>query len=291
MTQLQDAATAVCPKQASSAIRSILVHVESTAEAQPRLHAAVGLARKLDATLIGVGAEMVQVLGLADSYGATDSGWVVELQKLVADNLRSAEATFHAKAAGLRTEWLALEGLPASVVAQVSRSADLILAGGAPLKFKDAYRVAQSAELVLTSGRPVLVAPPHGGNFRGEAVVVAWKDAREARRAVADALPFLQMAQDVVVQEVCSDDAFGDAEARTFAVVENLKRHGVAARAKVTIAPSERTATELNITAQAIGADLIVAGGYGRSRLGEWVFGGVTHTLLHEPERFVLLSH
>jgi nucleotide-binding universal stress UspA family protein len=288
---LLDTATAVRPQQATSAIRSILVHVEPGAEAQPRLHTAVGLARKLDATLIGVGAEMIQMLPLADPYGLTDSGWAVELRKLVADNLGRAEATFRAKAAGLRTEWLALEGLPASVIAQVSRSADLIIAGGAPLKFVDAYRVAQTAELALKSGRPVLVAPPQGGKFRGEAVVVAWKDTREARRAVADALPFLRMAEDVVVQEVCNDDGFGAAEVHTFSVVENLKRHGVPARAKATIAPSERTATELNITAQAIGADLIVAGGYGHSRLGEWVFGGVTHSLLNEPERFVLLSH
>lgn len=290
MTQL-DTATAVQPQDATGPIRSILVHVEPTVEAQPRLHAAVALARKFDATLIGVGAEMVQVLGLADPYGMADTGWLVELQKLVADNLRSAEATFRAKAAGLKTEWLAVQSLPAPVIAQVSRGADLIFAGGAPLNSGDSYRVAQTAELVLKSGRPVLVAPPQGGKFRGEAVVVAWKDAREARRAVADALPFLKMAEDVVVQEVCGDDGFGDAELHTFAVVEHLKRHGVNARAKATIAPSERTATELNITAQAIGADLIVAGGYGRSRLGEWVFGGVTRSLLTEPERFVLLSH
>jgi nucleotide-binding universal stress UspA family protein len=291
MTQLKPAATAARPQEATSAIRSILVHVQSTVEAQPRLHAAVALARKLDATLIGVGAEMIQMHGLSDPYGFADAGWVVEMQKFVQENLRNSEATFRAKTAGLKTEWLALEAMPSSVIAEVSRSADLILAGGAPLKLVDDYRMAQTAELVVKSGRPVLVAPPEDGKFSGEAVVVAWKDTREARRAVADALPFLQMAREVVVQEVCAKDGFADAEVHTSSVVENLKRHGVAARAKVTIAPAERTAVELNVTADAIGADLIVAGGYGHSRLGEWVFGGVTHSLLHEPERFVLLSH
>jgi nucleotide-binding universal stress UspA family protein len=288
MTQLD---TAIRPQQATTAIRSIMVHVEPGTAAQPRLDAAAALARKLDATLIGVGAEMIQLLGLADPYGATDTSWIVELEKLVAENLREAEAAFRAKSAGVETEWLALEGLPSAVIARVARGADLILAGGAPLKLADAYRVAQTADLILKSGRPVLVAPPEGGKLRGEAVVVAWKDTREARRAVADALPFLQLAQDVVVQEVCSKDGFAAAEVHTFSVIENLKRHGVAARAKVTIAPAERATTELNVTAQAIGADLIVAGGYGHSRMGEWVFGGVTHDLLHEPEHFVLLSH
>ena len=287
----QDTATAIRPEQATSAIRSILVHVEPGAEARPRLETAVALANKLDAMLIGVGAEMLQTQGIAEAHGFADSNWLSDLQKLVEENLSNAEAAFRAKTAGLKSAWLALQELPAPALARVSRSADLILAGGAPLKFIDAYRMAQTAELVLQSGRPILVAPPEGGKFRGEAVVVAWKDTREARRAIADALPFLQMAKDVVVQEICSDDHFANAEVHTFAVVEHLKRHGVAARAKVTIAPAARATTELNITADSIGADLIVAGGYGHSRLGEWVFGGVTRSLLESPERFVLLSH
>ena len=55
--------------------------------------------------------------------------------------------------------------------------------------------------------------------------------------------------------------------------------------------PGHRVAAELNAAAGEIGADLIVAGGYGHSRLGEWVFGGVTYDLLHAQERFLLLSH
>jgi nucleotide-binding universal stress UspA family protein len=91
--------------------------------------------------------------------------------------------------------------------------------------------------------------------------------------------------------EVCSHAAAVAAEVHTTTVVEGLKRHGVAAWPKVVVASPERVAVELNIVAQAIDADLIVAGGYGHSRLGEWVFGGVTYDLLHSPERFVLLSH
>jgi nucleotide-binding universal stress UspA family protein len=290
MTQ-QDTATAIRPEQTTSAIRSILVHVEPGAEARPRLETAVALARKLDAMLIGVGAEMIQTLGLAEANGFADSTWIADLQNLVEENLCAAETAFRAKTGGLKTAWLLLEERPALALARVSCSADLILAGGSPLKFIDADRMAPTAELVLMSGRPVLVAPPGGGEFRGEAVVVAWKDTREARRAIADALPFLQMAQDVVVQEVCGDKDLADAEVHTLAIVEYLKRHGVAARAKATVAPTARATVELNATADGIGADLIVAGGYGHSRLGEWVFGGVTRSLLQSPERFVLLSH
>jgi nucleotide-binding universal stress UspA family protein len=144
---------------------------------------------------------------------------------------------------------------------------------------------------MLQSGRPVLVAPPAGGRLALEAVVVAWKDTREARRAISDALPLLRSAGEVVVMEVCGSDEAGDAGVHVASVVKGLARHGVKARAKVQTAPPERVATELNIEAQAIGADLIVAGGYGHTRIGEWVFGGVTFDLLNYPERFVLLSH
>lgn len=291
MTMVQDAPAPSKSQAVASAFRTLLVHVEPEAEAAPRLDAAVVLARKLDAALVGVGAEMIQSLGVSDPYGMLEGQWLVEMRSLVQTNLKRAEEAFKAKAAGLESRWIALEDLPAPAIARLSRGADLIIAGGAPIKDGDTYRTADTAELVLLSGRPVLVAPPNGGKLRAEGVVVAWKDTREARRALADSLPFLKAAEDVLILEVCEEDRFADAEIHTFAVVEHLRRHGVEARAKVLMAPQDRAVAELNIAAQEIGADLIVAGGYGHSRLGEWVFGGVTRDLLRHPERFVLLSH
>ncbi|MFI4950147.1 MAG: universal stress protein, partial [Caulobacterales bacterium] len=265
----------------------LLVQVEPGADAAPRLQVAVDLARRLDATLLGVGLDQVQGIGIGDPF--MDGDWMNDLEALVQENLKRAEANFRAQTSGLRAEWLAFEAAPAPAIARLSRSVDLIVAGGAPL---DSYgRSADTAELAVRSGRPVLVAPPLGGKLRGEAVVVAWKDTREARRAVADSLPFLKAAETVSVVEVCDSDAYADAELHTFEVVQYLRRHGVDAHAKAIIAPPERVATELNIVAQAIEADLIVAGAYGHTRLGEWLFGGVTRSLLQEPERFALLSH
>ena len=282
MTTHHDRESRVRVERAARAIRAILVHVEPGDEAQPRLETAVRLARRLDATLIGIGAEATAPLAVGDLLGD---------ESPVEHNLARAESRFRAAAACVTNEWLAIEAHPTGLMAQLSRGADLILAGGAQLEGAESYRCAQTAELVLQAGRPVLVAPPEGGELRGKAVVVAWKDTREARRAVVDALPFLQMAEDVVVQEVCDGEHLGDAQLHTFSVVEHLRRHGVAARAKATIAPADRTGIELNKTADTIDADLIVAGAYGHSRLGEWVFGGVTRSLLQAPERFILLSH
>ena len=287
MPTLQAAPATTRPASAIAGIRSLLVQAEPGAEAAPRLQVAVDLASRLDAMLIGVAVDTIQGIGIGDPF--MDGDWMNDLEALVQDNLKRAEANFRAQTEGLQTEWLALQELPAPALARLSRRADLIVAGGAPL---DSFtRSADTAELIMRCGRPVLVAPPRGGKLRGEAVVVAWKDTRESRRAVADSLPFLKAAEAVSVVEVCGKDGSAEAELNTFDVVQYLRRHGVTAHAKVVVAPPERVATELNIIAQAIDGDLIVAGAYGHTRLGEWLFGGVTRSLLHEPERFALLSH
>ncbi|HEX2817487.1 MAG TPA: universal stress protein [Phenylobacterium sp.] len=291
MTMLQDAPVQVqqTAAKSASALRSILVHVEGSPEAAGRLNVAADLARMFDAKLMGVGVEMIQTL--SDPYGMLGGEWVVQLQTMVEDDLKRAEAAFRAKTAGLKTDWTSLETFPAPAMARHARSADLIVAGGAPIGREGSFRAADPAELVMLSGRPVLIAPPKPGKFHGRAIVVAWKDTRESRRALADSLPFLLAAEEVAVVECCDKDAVSDARVNTADVVRHLRRHGVEAFGKAVATSPERVSTELNIAAQDIGADLIVAGGYGHTRLGEWAFGGVTYDLLNAPERFVLLSH
>ncbi len=289
MTMLKDAPVQHAGAQRESRLRSILVHVEGSPEASGRLHVAVDLARVFDATLIGVGVEMIQTY--SDPYGMLGGEWVVQLQSLIEDDLKRAEETFRAKTAGLRTDWTSVEALPALAMARHARSADLIVAGGAPLGREGNYRAALPVDLVMQTGRPVLVAPPKPGKFHGRAVVVAWKDTREARRALADSLPFLMAAEHVVVVECCAKDGVVDARLNTSDVVQQLRRHGVEASGKAIPCRPDQIAGELQTAAQEIGADLIVAGAYGHTRLGEWAFGGVTYDLLNAPERFILLSH
>ena len=176
-------------------------------------------------------------------------------------------------------------------MARVARGADLIISGGAHQQRGGAYQRCDPGELMLKSGRPVLVVPDSGGALKAERIVVAWKDSREARRALADSLPFLKGAEEVRVVGVCRKDEMDDALDHVKAVVAGLKQHGVRARSMVVEAPNHMVAWELNAAAGNLGADLIVSGGYGHSRLGEWAFGGVTYELLRNPERFVLLSH
>ena len=99
------------------------------------------------------------------------------------------------------------------------------------------------------AGRPVLLVPEGRNHLRGKAVVFAWKDSREARRALTDALPLLQRAEDVMVTVVHGPDETVE-EQQLADVVANLKRHGVRARALVTSARPDDVPDELQKVAK-----------------------------------------
>ncbi len=271
--------------------KAILVHAESNLSAAPRLDAAAALAKDHDATLIGVGAEMFDWIGVSDPYGIMAADWMSVMRDQMEVDLAAAKARFVKAAGEVSHEWVELMMPPVPALAALARAADLIVAGGAPLNDNAAERTASAADLVMRCGRPVLVAPPGGGHLKGRNIVVAWKDSRESRRALTDALPLLKRAETVLILAICGKDGLPDGEAEVADVARHLQRHGIAAKTRTKVAEPSRVAMELNIAAQGIDADLIVCGAYGHNRLQEWVLGGVTYDLLHQPERFVLFSH
>ncbi|MBI1199227.1 MAG: universal stress protein [Phenylobacterium sp.] len=291
MTSTKDQ-VALQTKAAASgpAIASLLVHAEPAARATTRVHAAAVLARDLGARLIGLGAETFDPTPTVDPFFGYAAGeWVSLVQEQINADLKAAEAAFRRDAAGADVEWRSVQAFPARAMASVARAADLIVAS--PRSRLGPSLCADPAELVMHAGRPVLIVPEGGAAPKGRAVVVAWKDTREARRAVADAMPFLARAKDVIVAAVCDDDAIEEARFQAEDVAASLQRHGVAARAHVSTSAPEGVAQELAKIAGANGADLIACGAYGHNRVAEWAFGGVTDELIHRPPCCVLLSH
>ena len=281
--------------EAQAAIRpnayaTLLVHAEAGERSRPRVEAAAALARDLGARLVGLGAEAFTPIPTPDPFSGYASGeWVVLVLEQIAKDLQAAEAGFRRDAAGADIEWRSVQEYPARALVRTACLADLIVVS--PRGKADATRAADPADVVMSAGRPVLLVPEAGGRLKATSVVVAWKNTRECRRAVADALPFLQRADEVIVHAVCGQDETEAATTETAAVEENLRRRGVKARALVTNVQPESVIEELMRVASLNDADLIVAGAYGHSRLREWAFGGVTDELLHRPGCFVLMSH
>ncbi|ODT89847.1 universal stress protein [Phenylobacterium sp. SCN 70-31] len=272
------------------AYATIMVHAEPGAGASARVAAAAQLARDLDARLIGLGAETFDPFPTPDPFSGYAAGeWVALIQDQILKDLKTAEAAFRRDAAGADVEWRTEQAYPHEALACHARAADLIVASGRQTGGR--ARSADPADVVMTAGRPVLIVPEGRRRLRGDAVVVAWKNTRECRRALHDALPFLSAATDVIVLAVCKPDSAEAAEAEVADVAASLRRHGVPARGQVSRLDSAAVSEEIQRVADDAGADLLVCGAFGHSRLREWVFGGVTDDFIHRPGRFILMSH
>lgn len=275
---------------------TLLVPIEADPEIDGRLLLAIDLANQFDARLIGVGAELWRTWATGGDfdYGYGSATIFTAETAAIAADLQRAQAKFEAAAGAVQqgSDWRSAIQFPIVEVAAEARAADLVVTSPSHGPGRSDYNVATPAALALQTGRPILVAPADTTSLPLDRVLVAWKDTREARRAVADALPILKRAKAVLVAEICGHAEAPAAEARLADVAQYLLRHGVHAETRV--GHEERdvsAAQQLFELADQHAANLIVAGAYGHSRLGEWIFGGFTRALLAQTQRAVLLSH
>ena len=273
---------------------TLLVHVEADDDGKARVALAAGLARQMDAALVGVAARDIVPPLTASAAGPVIVAALLAVEKNgIQANLDAAEQHFWAVAGNddKRTVWRSSIDNPAEALARESRAADLIIVGRRP-EHASPSRHADPGDVLMRAGRPVLVVPPGLSHLDAASVVVAWTDSRESRRAVADALPLLRRAASVLVLEVCNTESEqADAAAAVEDVAGRLSRHGVRATAEARILREASVSAELLLAMEQHRAGLVVAGGYGHSRPQEWAFGGLTRTLLRQCPKCCLLSH
>ena len=269
---------------------TIMVQLDIDTQAAPRLTFAWSLAQRFEANLIAFCAAEAHrpITGDVDVSASTDAveRQVADIQERLA-SLKSEFDTFVQDSN--RTSWRGIVGDPTRSLTLHARAADLLIAGGSDAR-ASRHRTVDAGELILSAGRPVLFPAEGQRPVEGESVLVAWKDAREARRAVVDAMPFLTSARQVVVATI---EEANRAEARHSAadVVRFLIKHGVKARSEVLDVGRGHASEALTELAVEKGADLMISGGYGHSRFREWVFGGVTRSLLKESSISRLMSN
>jgi nucleotide-binding universal stress UspA family protein len=171
-----------------------------------------------------------------------------------------------------------------------ARYANLIMMQ-ASSPWESIYREINVGASILGAGRPVLVVPSGAKPIRAAHVVIGWKDTREARRAVVDALPFLHEAERVTVLQICEKDQGAEEPPGLNDVINYLASHRVRADGRTETRTSGSGAEKLISFALDQDADLLVTGAYGHSRLNEWIFGGVTLDLLKSSPLCCLMSH
>ena len=271
---------------------SLMVHLELGHSNAGLLRITGDLAARFGASVTGIVACQPMQLAFAEGYVP---GEVFEQDT----NQRKreigvAEAEFRAalQSRVSTLEWrqtVRFAPLP-EYVAHEARGADLLITGVASGDLLDSSRSVNTSDLIMQAGRPVLVVPQSLQTLPLERVVVGWRDSRETRRAVSDALPLLKIAGQVTVVEIAAPDDMAAARRHVDGVVAWLALHGVAAESSVSPTTTD-DAAGLYTIAQDLGADLIVAGAYGHSRLMEWALGGVTRDLLLKQDFCALLSH
>jgi nucleotide-binding universal stress UspA family protein len=272
---------------------TLMVNLELGGANTHLLQIAVDLAERLAAGVIGIATCQPMQVDFGDNYVAGD---LFEADRdAIAQDIKAAEAQFRSAFDGRVTPlaWrseITFEAL-SGYLARQARSADLIVSALAAntSSASNATRRVDIGDLVMQAGRPVLIVPA-AATLNLQRVVVAWKDTRETRRSVLDALPLLKIAAQVLVVEIAIQDDLAEAQARLDDVVGWLHTHGVAAQAQACLASGDDTRQLRQIIDQN-DADLIVAGAYGHSRVREWVFGGVTDDLLLHPTRCTLVAH
>ena len=153
------------------------------------------------------------------------------------------------------------------------------------------HKALDPGEAILKMGRPTLVVRERVGSLPGEHIVIGWKDTREPRRAVRDALPFLQHATRVAIVEACGPGLTEGPLGAPDDVASYLTHHRIKAGSCVMLERKVSGAAQLIQIAQEERADLLVSGAYGHSRLGERAFGGMTRELLATSPICCLMSH
>jgi len=268
---------------------TLLAYVNVDHVSKQLVGVAAGVADKFSARLVGLSALAVMPPFVADGVVIVDYATESDIAKMKA-KLAEAGKKFQAAAgADRQIEWRSAIEFPTQTLISEARSADLIIVE--PGKSSDIYRTVDAGAAILGAGRPFLVVPAAVKSIAADNVVVGWKDTREARRAVQDALPFLYEAKRVTVMEICKRDEMDAARHGVDDVVRYLAQHKIKAERRVEIQAHGSGADQIIALAEDEGADLLVSGAYGHSRLNEWVFGGMTRDLLTSSPICCLMYH
>ena len=271
-------------------IKDLLVYIDNDAQCDNRLQYAVQMAKHCEARMSGVYVRRQLEL---PSYAEVQVPQEVLAagEKQLMEMSGAARSTFQKGVAGtsLDSEFHQLKGVLPQVLSTAMHYADLAIVAQRHPDAGDLNVHYSPDSLLFQAGIPLVVVP-HAGEFRypPRHVVIAWNSSAPSARALHDALPLLQHAEQVLAVSVGNSDPAamvgGD-------LSRHLVQHGIEAEVRnIDAADSEAGDVMLSVAAET-DSELIVMGGYGHARFRELVLGGMTRTLLERMTLPVLISH
>ncbi len=274
-------------------MHDILVHVSDYATRTRSVSFAAQITRLLDGTLTGIYAA-APIQPLPQSGAPPMFPEFYEFAAQVMDQARAAEPEFLAWAEGIgiqRSRWQVAEGVLTDVLASAANWGDLlVLESGAKAEWS---AVGELGHVLLTCGTPCLVVPEtYAEPAALDTLAVAWSGTAESIRAVHAALPLLKRAKRIVLLHGTRHRPFSLIDWKPPLDIEkHLNWHGLHISHQLIEGEDKMVGAELLTAAWEMRADMLVMGAYGRSRFGEWVFGGATRHVLEHAKLPVFMRH
>jgi nucleotide-binding universal stress UspA family protein len=272
-------------------IKDVMVRLDGSVADDTRLAAANEIAERFESHIIGL-----LLIELPPPFGADEAGatlYAAELERTRAAGDRIEKALAQKLGRLQKPTEIHRFDVPAGglgdVAAHEARAADAFVAlrpNGTPGEPEDLVE-----RVLFGSGRHLFLVPdgaPAPGGF--DHIVLAWNGSRESARALAEGMPYFRKARRVTVLVIVEDDVEAQAVLGTNAV-NHLKHHDINATLHRIVNESGDVAETLLAEVRRLQAGLIVLGGYGHSRLREWLLGGVTHDLLHGSPVPLVIAH
>jgi nucleotide-binding universal stress UspA family protein len=281
-------------------IRTILVPVIAKSADDASFAAALSVARKFAAHLDFLHVRRDLAIEMAGFGDISSPRLLANIQQVEADREIAAKRRVEQFCArehvmigtelqpALQTvsaRWFCEVGDPADWVTRYGQTAELLVIARSQGDDSDTAALAEAS--LIYSGRPLYIPGPVPAD--PDTVAIAWKPTHEAARAIGAALPFLAAAKRVVVLTIEEGEP-SDPDS-TSRLVVTLQRHRLVVEARHAPPDGKSPQERLLMEATRLGAGLLVMGGYGHSRLREWVFGGFTEHILSAAPLPVLLSH
>lgn len=276
-------------------IKDMLVYLDGNSQDEVRLAYAEQLAAVNDAFITGLYTNILPEIVIAGDRGLGAAQVVADMQSTAIKTGDETEAKLKERFANLapnnelrRTD--VLSSSAGQALAAEARRADIFIA--TRLYGHGQEDPAMFESVLFNSGRACLFVPPQTRPPKSlDTIMLAWRNTRDAARAMSEAMPLLQAAKEVVVAMVVEDGAPEQGGNMPGAdVSRHLSRHGVNVDLRQITGWSDPAEALLN-EAEKTDSKLLVMGGYGHSRFRQWILGGVTRNILKTAEIPVLMAH
>ncbi|MCO4091746.1 MAG: universal stress protein [Sphingorhabdus sp.] len=261
-------------------MKTLLLHVQDDPGMEARLQAALSIARATSGHVSCLHITPISLYIASD--GITGAYMMPNLSKVLDDMEKKMRARIEGHLENEDVSWSYehVDGDPAQEIVSRSSLADLIVLGRYHHRETRHTPITLIGDVLQSCRAPILVQPQELDSFDvfGPAVV-GWNGSFEAANALRAALPLLKMASmvHIVTVEEPQEHMLPSLSASTY-----LSRHGVTSELHTRPVSDKPVEDAIRETAAVMGASYIVMGGYGHSRAREFLFGGVTRTLLKE---------